>query len=278
MISVVVPVFNTSEFLEKVIRSLQAQSGQVEAEMIFVDNGSTDGSREILENHPDLRVIDEPERGSYAARNAGLRMARGEIIAFTDSDCYPRPDWLQTIRAGFESPTAQVLLGARVPEHSSVALDLIADYENTKSGFVCASDDPRVYCGHTNNMAVRREAWQRCGPFLHRERGSDTIFVRRVAETFGCAAVAYDADMVVQHAELNSIAAYYNKVRTYGRSRQQYRHVTDVRPLSFAERWRVFRHATRNRGLLEAAFLMMLLGGGQVAWWLGESSVDRNSR
>jgi len=86
MISVIVPVFNTSAYLENVIRLLRGQCGNVEAELIFVDNGSEDASREILGRHCDLRVIEEPERGSYAARNAGIRVARGEIIAFTELD------------------------------------------------------------------------------------------------------------------------------------------------------------------------------------------------
>lgn len=278
MISVIVPVYNTAQYLERVFAALLKQDYPQDAyELIFVDNGSSDNSIAILERFPQIRLFREPERGSYAARNHGVREARGDILAFTDSDCYPVPGWLNAIVRSFSEPGAQVLLGPRIPPVQDSWVRLVADYENKKAEIVCASSDPELYFGYTNNMAVRRSAMERFGPFVHRARGSDTIFVRSVVEADSCGAVAYCPDMAVQHAELESIAVYYDKVRTYGRSRKAYRHIKRVRPLSQRERLHVFWQVTRRRRILDSARLFALLVGGSIAWWWGGLWVSRSN-
>ncbi len=248
---------------------------QEDYELIFVDNGSQDGSMEILQSFPEIRVFSEPERGSYAARNLGISKARGSILAFTDSDCYPISGWLQAIDSGLHHPETKVLLGPRIPPTSHRSIHLISAYENKKAELVYRSDDPMVYFGYTNNMAVQKSVMERFGPFVGRARGSDTIFIRSVVEGMSCDAVAYSPDMAVQHAELESIGAYYHKVKTYGRSRKAYRHITSVRPLSQKERLAVFWQATHKRPLLDAMHLFGLLLGGSIAWWFGGLAVSK---
>jgi len=278
MISVIVPVYNTAVYLERVIKALQDQDfPRDEYELIFVDNGSSDGSAAILRCHPEIRVLQEPERGSYAARNRGVSQASGEILAFSDSDCFPKPHWLGAIDKAFRNSEAQVLLGARVPPVATKAMRLVSAYENKKVEMVCASNDPLVYFGHTNNMAVRRAAMERFGPFMHRSRGSDTIFVRAVVDALSCNAVAYCPDMVVQHAEMASIAMYFSKIRTYARSRLAYRAITKVRPLSQQERLRAFREAARHRPIVDSVLLFMLLVAGAVVWWYGSHDFFKGS-
>ncbi|GBH32186.1 glycosyltransferase [Sphingobium xenophagum] len=76
-------------------------------EFVLVDNGSTDETRTVVEAWAaaapmPLRYVHEAVPGLSKARNAGLRAARGEIIAFTDDDCYPAPDFLLRTMAAFE--------------------------------------------------------------------------------------------------------------------------------------------------------------------------------
>lgn len=278
LISVIVPVFNEDRYLERVIAALQAQDYPRDRyELIFVDNGSSDDSLFILALYPMIRVFKESREGAYAARNRGLREARGEILAFTDSDCYPLPGWLNAIERGFVDAERHVLLGPRMPPVGNSSVRLVSAYENRKSELVCAGDDPLVYFGYTNNMAVRRRTMADLGPFVERSRGSDTIFVRSVVDALSCEAVGYCPDMTVRHAELESIRVYYNKVRTYGRSRQAYRHIKKVRPLTHTERWRVFREVTHQRPVVDAVYLFTLLVCGQIAWWWGGFGVPRSS-
>lgn len=99
-ISVVIPVYNAGATLQ---RCLQALAGQQYAplEILVADNGSSDDSIAIVQRHAarmdvPLRLIEVERRGAAAARNAAVRQAQGEWIAFTDSDCLPEPAWLAT--------------------------------------------------------------------------------------------------------------------------------------------------------------------------------------
>lgn len=279
MLSVIVPVYNTAPYLERTLAALAKQEYPRDAyEVICVDNGSSDGSIDILRRHLEIRVLEEPERSSYAARNRGIGAARGEILAFTDSDCFPSPHWLRSIERAFDEDRVQVLLGPRVPSVENVFMRLVSNYENDKVELVCASADPQLYFGHTNNMAVRREAMARFGPFVVRERGSDTIFVRAVVDALGCDAVAYAPQMVVQHAELESVVTYYRKIATYARSRSAYRHIATVRPLSQKERLRVFWRTASRGPVAESILLLLVLAGGSIAWWKGGLGVGQSDR
>lgn len=275
-ISVVIPVYNTGAYLENVVASLKDQADS-HCELLFVDNGSSDNSQEILRKYPEIRLLNEPKRGSYAARNRGVLAAGGDIIAFTDSDCFPDQGWLDAIRKAFaQNQDAQVLLGSRNAPPEKHWLNLVSDYENKKAEMVFASSDPNVYFGYTNNMAVRRNVLHELGPFVERARGADSIFVRRVSDTLGCKAVAYCPDMAVQHAELNSIRVYYSKIITYARSRKSYRHIETVRPLSQGERLNVFRATVRNLPLRKSLQLFGLLAWGSLAWWYGGLGVKQS--
>lgn len=278
MISVIVPVYNTGQYLERVISALKAQDmDDSDYEMIFVDNGSTDDGLSILSRHEEIRTLQEEKRGSYAARNRGVLEARGDIIVFTDSDCFPVPGWLSAIKAHFDAhPQVQALLGPRVPPGNHRALRLVSDYENQKAQMVYGTNDPQIYFGYTNNMAVRRSAIGSQGPFVERGRGSDTIFIRRLVDTQGCHAVAYCPGMATRHAELESIGVYYSKIMTYARSRKAYSHIETVRPLDREERLAVFRAATRHSPVVDSVVLFTLLVGGMLAWWWGGLGVGQS--
>lgn len=273
--SVIVPVHNTAAHLEHCIAALREQDyPQSQYEILLVDNNSTDGSAAILARARGIRALSESKQGSYAARNRAAREARGSILAFTDSDCAPDPGWLRAIEAGLADASVQLVLGCRRPARDAGLARLLADYENKKDEHVFASRSPELYYGFTNNMGVRRSAFDRHGPFVERPRGSDTIFVRRLVEGDGCGAVAYLPAMRIAHAEMVGARAYYRKMFTYGRSRQLYRHLVKTRPLSSAERLDAFRATVRDGGYpwLSAAALAVLLAGGMAAWSLGSQS------
>lgn len=91
-ISVVIPVFNTGQFLADAIQSVLAQ-GEEPLEIIVVDDGSTDGSAEVAESFGSpVRVIRQANAGHVAARNRGLQAARGEYITSLDADDLFSPD------------------------------------------------------------------------------------------------------------------------------------------------------------------------------------------
>jgi lipopolysaccharide/colanic/teichoic acid biosynthesis glycosyltransferase/glycosyltransferase involved in cell wall biosynthesis len=104
-ISVIIPVYNSQEIISECLRAIEQQSLPRDMyEIIVVDDASTDHTVEIVKSFEQVRCISISHGGPSAARNAGAREARGEIIAFTDSDCVPVSYWLEKITAPFEKP------------------------------------------------------------------------------------------------------------------------------------------------------------------------------
>ena len=99
LVSVVLPTFNRARFLPDAFHSIAAQTWQ-SWELIVVDDGSTDETREVVsrctQGFPQqVHYIHQGNRGAYAARNTGLDRASGEYIAFFDSDDLWLPDYLE---------------------------------------------------------------------------------------------------------------------------------------------------------------------------------------
>lgn len=95
-ISIIIPTYNRKSHLG---RALESVWGQTESsyEVIVIDDGSTDGTTEWLHSsHPQVRVIQlSDNQGAAAARNVGIRQAKGQWIAFLDSDDQWLPDYLE---------------------------------------------------------------------------------------------------------------------------------------------------------------------------------------
>lgn len=97
-VSVIIPVFNDGERLKLCLTTLAQQSYDPEHfEIIVIDNGSYElaSIEAAVLPYSNVTLAFEPTPGSYAARNLGLSLAKGEAIAFTDADCIPASDWLE---------------------------------------------------------------------------------------------------------------------------------------------------------------------------------------
>jgi hypothetical protein len=120
-VSVVVCSYNGAATLDQCLRSL-GQLDYPDYEVIVVDDGSTDRTREILRDHLQVRAIHQPNLGLSAARNAGLRAATGSVIAYIDSDCYADPDWLTHLVHRLATSSAAGVGGPNLsPEDGRVA-------------------------------------------------------------------------------------------------------------------------------------------------------------
>ncbi len=112
-VSVIVPVYNTGKFLARCIMSLVNQDCGIDYEIIAVNDGSTDGSGEILENlaaqYDIIRVTDRENGGISRARNAGLMKARGEYVAFVDSDDFVSPQYIGKLYGAAASADADIV-------------------------------------------------------------------------------------------------------------------------------------------------------------------------
>lgn len=94
-VSVIIPHYNDLDHLEHCLESLRRQTlPQERFEVIVADNNSVGGVQAVERTAPDVNVVHAPEQGAGPARNAGVAVARGAVLAFIDSDCFADPNWL----------------------------------------------------------------------------------------------------------------------------------------------------------------------------------------
>lgn len=97
-VSVIIPVYNTEKYLKECLDSVICQT-LTDIEIICVNDGSTDSSLEILKEYASkderIKVLEQKNKGAGAARNLGLKYAKGEYLAFLDSDDFYNPDFLE---------------------------------------------------------------------------------------------------------------------------------------------------------------------------------------
>ncbi len=114
LLSIIIPVYNTKEYLEGCVRSVLACDCE-DCEIILVDDGATDGvcpqlCDALAVEHPDLiRVIHQENQGLGGARNTGLEAARGEYAFFLDSDDKITPDSLTVLKDAIQKDRPQVV-------------------------------------------------------------------------------------------------------------------------------------------------------------------------
>lgn len=198
-VSVIVPVYNDLTHIGTTIEALLHQTYPSERyEIIVVDNGSTDATPDLLKKHSNSIVLLEEKatRGSYAARNRGIKKARGEILAFTDSDCRPFPNWLS---AGVNTlrETKASVVGGEVEfcfsERRTGAeyVDAVINMRNEKS-------IRERGVGKTANLFVVRSVFERIGLFPnHLASGGDVYYTAKT--TAAGYRIRYSPEARVKH-------------------------------------------------------------------------------
>lgn len=120
MVSIIVPVYNVKDYLEKCVNSILCQTLK-EIEILLVDDGSTDGSDKICDSYATLdkrvNVIHKKNGGSTSARNAGLQVAKGEYIGFVDSDDWIEPEMYEVLLTRIEIDQSDVVISKKCYNH-----------------------------------------------------------------------------------------------------------------------------------------------------------------
>jgi GT2 family glycosyltransferase len=185
-------------------------------EVIVIDDGSTDATAAIARSFG-VRVISTANRGLSNARNLGLLVARGEIIAYTDDDARPEPHWLTYLADAFLRTEHVGVGGPNIaPPGDGPIADCVA---NAPGGpvHVLLSDQVAEHIPGCN-MAFRREALEAIGGFDPRFRsaGDDVDVCWRLQERGGT--LGFHPAAMVWHHRRNSIRAYWRQQVGYGRA------------------------------------------------------------
>lgn len=181
-ISVIIPVYNAGRFIGQAIRSVWAQTRAVR-EVIVVDDGSTDHTKAELEALvPDapcpLRIVTQANQGPAAARNLGVSLATGSLLAFLDADDLWLPTKLEEQCARFESLPDSDYAGCRLRLELLDGLPMPASLNKAYW-----ESEPEACLPST--LVVRRELWDRTGGFdpgLRVSEDSDWLVRAREAQ------------------------------------------------------------------------------------------------
>jgi GT2 family glycosyltransferase len=213
--SVVVCTYNGARTIRDCFEALR-RLDYPDFEVIVVNDGSSDATLAIAQQSG-FRVISGRNHGLSHARNVGLHAASGEIVAYTDDDAYPDPDWLRYLAAGFMGSTHVGIGGPNIPPPGD---GLIAEsVANAPGGpiHVLLSDTEAEHIPGCN-MAFRRDALLAIGGFdpQFRTAGDDVDVCWRLRErgwTLG-----FHPGAVVWHHRRNSVRAYWKQQTGYGRA------------------------------------------------------------
>lgn len=213
--SVVIPVFNQVFYTRVCLASLEAE--QDSAELIVVDNGSSDRTPELLEGWQDearsrrgLRF--EENRGFGPACNAGAELATGEFLVFLNNDTFVLPGWLSRLLEPFSDPSV-VVTGSRLlypsghVQHAGVAFNELGPWhvfvgQDGESPLVLQRRDYQVVTGAS--LAIRAAEFRRLGGFdtSYQNAFEDVDLCLRVRESGG--RVVYVPESVAYHFEAMS--------------------------------------------------------------------------
>lgn len=281
-VSVIVPVFEDRPSLERCLDSLLRQRRtKLPPEIVVVDNGSAEPLEDLGERDARVRIIREEAPGSYAARNAGISAARGDILAFTDADCIPATDWLAAGVSTLLHESGPAVVGGTVrmfvPEDASrtaaalydLCLGLRQEKYWSKNGFFM-----------TANMFVPATVFMKVGLFRTDVfSGGDAEWSRRAVEQG--IDLRFAPDVVVEHPVRADWRALRRKVlrisqggsdSSYRAALSQSRREYGLRFGKLAAARRVFRSPElRNWQERAAVFLMAMI----VVVWKLEGKLRR---
>lgn len=162
-VSFIVPVYNTQEFLPRCLDSLLGQTCP-DIEIVVVNDGSPDGSSAIIDEYARLdfrvRVVEKSNGGLSSARNAGMDVARGDIIDFVDSDDYVEPNLAEFLVDAFAKEHPEIVVFGAVCEPAELASKRIKQLLSPEA-CVFESFDPVLLFSANAQPYVWRAAYSR---------------------------------------------------------------------------------------------------------------------
>lgn len=270
-LSVVIPVRDAAATLGDQLDALLVQDWDRPWEVVVADNGSTDGTRAIVEQYtagdPRVRLVDASDRPGVAhCRNVGIRAARADAIAMCDADDVVHPGWVQAMGEGLqrhELVTGPLDITTLNPEW---VLDT--------RGRALAEGPGRFLdlfeFAHSCNLGFRRELVDRLGPFDEQLVAGEDV---ELSGRFWRAGVnvTYLDDAVVSYRYRDTMRGLWRQARAYGQVRRELfgRVAASGIPVTEPGRLRSWAYLVRNVGLVRSQ-------RGRAKWvWVAAGNVGR---
>jgi glycosyltransferase involved in cell wall biosynthesis len=231
-ISVVICTRDRGEALAECLRSVTTQRS-TPGEIVVVDNSSDGSAKPICDRFTEIRHVHEPRPGLSIARNTGISMSRGDVIAFTDDDVELHPGWTVEIGRAFADQSIDALTGLVLPARLDTQAQRVFQLDKGGFGstFIPLRFDNRFFAetrphgahvwkmGAGANMAFRRSLFERIGLFDQRLGAGaagcsedSELWYRMLANGGVC---LYEPRAVVFHHHRRDLAGLRRQIRSY---------------------------------------------------------------
>jgi len=227
-VSIVIPVLNGEATLEKCLTSIRANRTAYNYELIVVDAGSTDRSLEIATWYADKALTGEPHT---IDRNAGIAIAAGKIICFTDSDCIVPPDWIEKLASGLmelhvKDPRIVGVGGGNVPEIENGSATEMAIIRAMRSPFISFKARNTAVYGNSRevshnpplNSACYKSVLDEMGGFVQQPGYPEDLDIDARILAHGYK-LYYLPEVNVVHKHRSSLKAFASQMRDFGEKR-----------------------------------------------------------
>lgn len=219
-ISIIIPAYNSEKTISQTITAVLKQDFPGGIEVIVVDDGSIDGTADIIKSFGEqsgIKYISQENNGPAAARNRGVQEASGEFVFFTDADCIPHRDWVNKMMPHFvreASDKIAVVAGSYGIANPESLLARCIHKEILYRHHHLMPDFPRVFGSY--NFCVRKKIFNKVGGFnagYRHASGEDNDLSYKILSAGY--KIYFEKEAVVDHHHPARVAKYL---------REQYRH------------------------------------------------------
>lgn len=205
LVSVVIPSYNSGRTVQKCLDAVLRQQTKAKYEVIVVDS-SNDDTPEILKKYPIKIIRRSVQTYPGSARNIGIKAAKGKIIACTDADCVPSPDWLENICAAHKrfDVVGGPILNGNPWSYFGWSLYFPEFSQLMKKRITLAKSLP------TCNASYKKSVFAKHGHFPDSLTGEDMLFSARLD------GILYDGSIMVRHINRSGLFANLKRASQLG--------------------------------------------------------------
>lgn len=223
-ISIIVPAYNRADEIEEFLSSFEKQSAK-NFEVIVVDDGSTDKTKEVVESHIQnllLHYFHQQNKGPGTARNLGMEKAKGDIFVFIDSDCTVPIDYIENLTHHLENEDCDAFGGPDTCHESFSPFLKAINYSMTSfigTGGTRGTKGKQLakYYPRSFNMGIKRKVFDSIGGMNSLRHGQDMEFSNRIYNA-GFKVVYFD-DVQVYHKRRTNLKKFFKQIFNWGVTR-----------------------------------------------------------
>jgi glycosyltransferase involved in cell wall biosynthesis len=216
MISVIICVYNGADRIGAAIQSLESLN-YPHYEVIVVDDGSSDETRDVVRKYPFARLVEARHGGLSAARNLGAEKAKGEILSYTDDDCVVDQDYLFWLAKSYAENGWDACGGPNIPPKAIVEDEAVVASAPGAPSHVMLNDSEAEHIPGCH-LSVTKKAFDAIGGFhaQYRVAGDDVDFCWRLRDTGF--KIGFHGASFVWHRRRTRLKNYFRQQRGYGRA------------------------------------------------------------